>query len=111
MRIYPQETPDVIYTDEDNCVGKKRIRPFFKPDMSKNMLLNFQYMGRCFVVKRSLLEIIEENKERFKINMIISPLSSFMVSFPKNKEWSAKCVARTLAVVIFAPAALYVLAC
>ncbi|MBO5372527.1 MAG: glycosyltransferase family 2 protein [Lachnospiraceae bacterium] len=63
VRIYPQETPDVIYTDEDNCVGKKRIRPFFKPDMSKNMLLNFQYMGRCFVVKRSLLEIIAENKE------------------------------------------------
>ncbi len=63
IRMYNQNTPDVLYTDEDNCVGKKRFRPFFKPDKSLWMLLNFQYMGRCFVVKRSLLEEIAEKEE------------------------------------------------
>lgn len=49
---------DLVYTDEDNCVGKQYFRPFFKPDMSPQLLLNFPYLGRCFVVKRSLLETI-----------------------------------------------------
>ncbi|MBO5303759.1 MAG: glycosyltransferase family 2 protein [Lachnospiraceae bacterium] len=66
IRIYNQHTPDVLYTDEDNCVGKKRFRPFFKPDKSLYMLLNFQYMGCCFTVKRSLLEEIAE-KETVKL--------------------------------------------
>ena len=52
----------MIYTDEDNCVGKKRIRPFMKPDKSLQLLLNFQYLGRCFVISRSLLTRMEENK-------------------------------------------------
>lgn len=50
---------DLIYTDEDNICGKKRYRPFFKPDASPQFLLNFQYMGRMFVMKKSLLEKIE----------------------------------------------------
>lgn len=57
-KIRPKNTKpvDVVYTDEDNCVGRKRFRPFFKPDASMQLLLNFPYLGRCFVVKRTLLE-------------------------------------------------------
>ena len=50
---------DLLYTDEDNCTGKKRSRPFFKPDASEQLLLNFPYLGRCFAVRRSLLEAME----------------------------------------------------
>lgn len=58
----PQEI-DLLYTDEDNCVGKKRFRPFFKPDAGIQMLLNFPYLGGCFVLKRSLLERLADNQE------------------------------------------------
>lgn len=67
IRMYPQIIPDVLYTDEDNCTGKKRFRPFFKPDKSLGMLMNFQYMGRCFAVKRTLAEEIAE-KETVELN-------------------------------------------
>lgn len=55
---------DLIYTDEDNICGKKRFRPFFKPDASPELLLNFQYMGRMFVIKKDLLERIVEETDR-----------------------------------------------
>lgn len=51
----------LVYTDEDNCVGKKRMRPFFKPDASMQMLLNFPYLGRCFAVSRKVLERLSKN--------------------------------------------------
>ncbi|MCM1257799.1 MAG: glycosyltransferase family 2 protein [Roseburia sp.] len=54
---------DLIYTDEDNICGKKRYRPFFKPDESLEFLLNFQYLGRMFVIKKDLLERIVEGTE------------------------------------------------
>lgn len=47
---------DLVYTDEDNCAEGRRLRPFFKPDASLNLLLNFPYLGRCFAVTRHLLE-------------------------------------------------------
>lgn len=56
IRREEKAAADLIYTDEDNCVGNKRYRPFFKPDKSLQMLLNFPYLGRCFAVKRKLLE-------------------------------------------------------
>jgi O-antigen biosynthesis protein len=58
------ESADVVYTDEDSTDGKRRYRPYFKPDMSPELLLNFQYMGGCFVVKRILLERIERELSR-----------------------------------------------
>lgn len=63
-RIRPRNTRsvDIVYTDEDNCVGKKRFRPFFKPDAGIQLLLNFQYMGRLVLLSRSLLERMAENK-------------------------------------------------
>ena len=68
-RIRPQETQeaDLVYTDEDNCTGKKRCRPFFKPDASMQMLLNFPYLGGCFVIRRSLLEKIAGSGETVEL--------------------------------------------
>lgn len=67
IRIENKKQPDLIYTDEDNCVGKKRYRPFFKPDASMQMLLNFPYLGRCFAVKRSLLEKISRSRVEIEL--------------------------------------------
>lgn len=58
---------DLVYTDEDNSTGKKRIRPFFKPDASLQFLLNFPYLGRCFAVRRSLLEQLAESGEEIML--------------------------------------------
>lgn len=58
---------DLIYTDEDNCEGNKRFRPFFKPDESLQLLLNFPYLGGCFVIKRSLLRILVQKGEEVKL--------------------------------------------
>lgn len=59
--------PDLIYTDEDNRNGGKRLRPFFKPDADLQMLLNFPYLGRCYVVKRSLLETLVQKGEEIDL--------------------------------------------
>ncbi len=59
---------DLIYTDEDNCWKEKRFRPFFKPDASLHFLLNFQYLGRIFVVKKTLFEkAVKETKGELTI--------------------------------------------
>lgn len=58
---------DLVYTDEDNLADKKRFRPFFKPDASLNLLLNFPYLGRCFAVRRSLLEKLLAEKEKITL--------------------------------------------
>ena len=47
IRRKNENAPDLFYTDEDNRNGKKRSRPFFKPDADLQMLLNFPYLGRC----------------------------------------------------------------
>ena len=64
-RIRPEnDRPvDMLYTDEDNCVGKKRSRPFFKPDADLEMLLNYQYLGRCVLITRHVLEAVAESGE------------------------------------------------
>ena len=69
-RIRPgkEVLPDLVYTDEDNCFGKTRCRPFFKPDASMQMLLNFPYLGECFAVRRSLLEKIVRAVGHIKLN-------------------------------------------
>lgn len=63
-KIRPRNTEavDMLYTDEDNCVGSKRFRPFMKPDASLHMLLCYQYIGRCFVISRTLLMAMAENQ-------------------------------------------------
>lgn len=68
-RIHPAnlKQADLVYTDEDNLADKKRYRPFFKPDASLNLLLNFPYLGRCFAVRRSLLEKLLADKEEITL--------------------------------------------
>lgn len=50
--------PLLVYTDEDRVTpdGKRYVRPYFKPDMSLELLCNFQYVGGMFAVRRELLE-------------------------------------------------------
>lgn len=62
IRNYPEGEPEIIYTDEDNFDGKNRFRPFFKPEKSMQLLLNFQYLGKCFIVKKSLIAKIVKEK-------------------------------------------------
>ena len=67
IRQEAEQKVDLIYTDEDNCVGKKRYRPFFKPDASMQMLLNFPYLGRCFTIRRCLLEEMVKSGVKVKL--------------------------------------------
>ncbi|MEI3178938.1 MAG: glycosyltransferase [Lachnospiraceae bacterium] len=50
--------PLLVYTDEDRVTpdGKRYVKPYFKPDMSLELLCNFQYVGGMFTVRRELLE-------------------------------------------------------
>ena len=68
-KIRPENSnlPDLIYTDEDNRNGEKRFRPFFKPNADLQMLLNFPYLGHCYVVKRSLLEALVQAGEEIEL--------------------------------------------
>ena len=52
----------VIYTDEDcgTADGKFRMRPYFKPDISPELLTSFQYIGPVFAVKKELCVRITE---------------------------------------------------
>lgn len=47
----------MIYTDEDcgTADGKHRMKPYFKPDISTELLCCFQYIGGVFAVKRETL--------------------------------------------------------
>lgn len=52
----------MIYTDEDcgTADGKVRMRPYFKPDISPELLASFQYIGPVFAVKKELCERVTE---------------------------------------------------
>jgi ADP-heptose:LPS heptosyltransferase/GT2 family glycosyltransferase len=44
---------DLLYTDEDTCLNNVRENPFFKPDLSHDLLAGMNYIGRAFVIKKS----------------------------------------------------------
>lgn len=67
IRKAVKKPADLIYTDEDNYASGKRYRPFFKPDASLNMLLSFPYLGRCFAVKRHLLERLSKQEDPVRL--------------------------------------------
>lgn len=52
MLIKNKFNPDVVYTDEDKIsrLGK-RFSPYFKPEWSPELLLSFNYFGRCTIIK------------------------------------------------------------
>ncbi|MCR5469163.1 MAG: glycosyltransferase family 2 protein [Lachnospiraceae bacterium] len=60
---------DIIYSDEDSVNKNRRFRPYFKPDRSPMLLLNFQYMGSVWVIKRTLLnDILKDESVRLLWN-------------------------------------------
>lgn len=67
IRQKNEKPVDLVYTDEDNCAGKKRRRPFFKPDADIQLLLNFQYLGEVFAVRRSLLKKVAGSGEDVRL--------------------------------------------
>jgi len=66
--VKENEGAEVIYSDEDSLDGKKRFRPYWKPDKSPELLLNFQYLGSVFTVKKSLFADICETENREVMN-------------------------------------------
>lgn len=48
--------PFIIYGDEDELSGGKRLNPFFKPDFSPELLEQFNYLGEMVLVRKDLLE-------------------------------------------------------
>jgi GT2 family glycosyltransferase len=48
---------DYIYTDEDQKDPKgRRVKPFFKPDWSPDLLLSMNYVGHLSVIRKCLLD-------------------------------------------------------
>ncbi len=46
--------PDIIYWDEDRIYEGKRHAPFFKPDWSPDTLINCNYIGDTFLIRKEL---------------------------------------------------------
>lgn len=70
------ENPDaeVVYSDEDSLNKYKRFRPYFKPDASPMLLMNFQYMGSVWVIKKELLlDILKDESVRLLFNHWYAP--------------------------------------
>lgn len=56
-RLNRSPLDDLLYWDEDKLDPEgRRIDPFFKPDWSPDLLLSMDYLGECFVIRRSLVE-------------------------------------------------------
>ncbi|MBQ8138261.1 MAG: glycosyltransferase family 2 protein [Lachnospiraceae bacterium] len=53
--------PFIIYGDEDELSGGKRLKPFFKPDFSPELLEQFNYLGEMVLVRKDLLEKVCPN--------------------------------------------------
>ena len=52
---------DIFYTDEDfTDENDNRVNPFFKPDWSPYLFFSMNYLGRFCVIKKSVLEQINE---------------------------------------------------
>ncbi len=47
---------ELIYTDEDVLVERRRQNPFFKPDWSPDLLLSMNYIGGFFFLKKELFD-------------------------------------------------------
>ena len=59
---------DLIYFDNDIKENKKLCKPNFKPDFSPDTLLGLNYIGNCFIIKKSLLtKLIKEDKSEYGI--------------------------------------------
>jgi GT2 family glycosyltransferase len=58
-RLNRSPLDDLLYWDEDKLDPEgRRSDPFFKPDWSPDLLLSMNYVGECFVIRRSLVKKI-----------------------------------------------------
>ena len=65
LNVNPES--DIIYTDEDYLDDQgKRINPFFKPCLSKYMLLCMNYLKRFCLIRRKIFEASGGFKNGFK---------------------------------------------
>ena len=48
---------DLLYSDEDRLISKKRSNPFFKPDWSPFLLLHLDFVSNFFVIPKIKLKI------------------------------------------------------
>ncbi len=56
-RLNRNPPADLFYWDEDKLdLEGRRVEPFFKPDWSPDLLLSMNYLGECFVIRRTLVE-------------------------------------------------------
>ena len=51
-----EEDYDLIYFDNDKKVNGILCNPFLKPDFSPDTLLGLNYIGKCFIIKTSILK-------------------------------------------------------
>ncbi|MCR5667056.1 MAG: glycosyltransferase [Eubacterium sp.] len=66
--INEDETADFIYTDEDAVTEDLNIylKPCFKPDFNAELLNTNNYIGRLFVIKKELLDMVGMFREEFE---------------------------------------------
>ena len=68
---YLKEEYDLIYFDNDFKKDSVYCNPIFKPDFSPDTLLGVNYIGNCFIIKRTILQKIMETKKKESIYSIL----------------------------------------
>lgn len=56
---------DVCYSDEDHLCGKKRCKPFFKPDFNRDLLYSQMYICHLLCFKKELFELAGKMRDDF----------------------------------------------
>jgi len=54
----------IIYTDSDELVGQDRMRPHFKPDFNKELLLQTNYIGQSICLSKNIYKRLGEFNEK-----------------------------------------------
>jgi GT2 family glycosyltransferase len=58
-RLNRNPLDDLFYWDEDQLTAEAcRTTPFFKPDWNPDLLLSMNYVGECFVIRKTLAEAV-----------------------------------------------------
>lgn len=54
---------EAIYSDEDKIISEERQNPFFKPDWSPYLFLNYDYISNFYIVKKKILGELAFNEQ------------------------------------------------
>jgi GT2 family glycosyltransferase len=81
---------DIIYTDEDEIDAEgRRHRPFFKPGWSPDLVLALDYLSRCCIFRRQLLDRLAERTgeadvcDTYDLVLRLSEIASQISHVPK----------------------------